>query len=244
MKYQERRYRSKVASGKMVSFNVVVQETDLHIRALAPLSEVARNLVIEHRGYLENHIRQHPLFAETLHPWHSKAPTPRIITDMIDAGAAAGVGPMAAVAGAMAEQVGRGLLAHSREVIVENGGDIFLKLDGPATIGVYAGASPLSMRVGLALQRRVAPFAVCTSSGSVGHSLSQGTADAVCVVAESCALADATATAIGNRVCSETDINRAITFGRSISAIEGIVIIKGDKLGAWGDLEVVPVGKP
>ena len=127
------------------------------------------------------------------------------------------------------------------QVVVENGGDVFVKTDTPLTIAVFAGRSPLSMKVGLKIDASMNAVAVCTSSGTVGHSLSFGFADAVCVVSPSCPLADASATAIGNIVRSATDIQKAVAFGKKISGITGILIIKGDKLGAWGDLELVPV---
>ena len=113
---------------------------------------------------------------------------------MIRAGTVAGVGPMAAIAGAIAENVGRGLLEFADQVIVENGGDVFIKTRRPVTVGIYAGSSPLSMQIGMRLDSKKAPLAVCTSSGTLGHSLSLGRADAVCAVADSCALADAAAT--------------------------------------------------
>jgi ApbE superfamily uncharacterized protein (UPF0280 family) len=160
---------------------------------------------------------------------------------MIEAGRKAGVGPMAAVAGAVAEYVGRGLMTRSPDVIVENGGDIFIRTDDPLTIGVFAGNSPLSMKVGLKIDASGNGVGVCTSSGTIGHSLSLGSADAVCVVSSSCALADASATAIGNIVRSAADMKRALAVGQKISGIEGILIIRGDRLGAWGKLEIVPI---
>ena len=119
------------------------------------------------------------------------------MADMVKAGKNAGVGPMAAVAGAIAEHVGLGLLKSTNHVIVENGGDIFIKTDAPLTVGIFAGKSSLSLRIGIRLSGGPKPMAVCTSSGTVGHSLSLGRADAVCVAADSCAIADAAATAIG-----------------------------------------------
>jgi hypothetical protein len=162
---------------------------------------------------------------------------------MVAAGAAAGVGPMAAVAGAIAAQVGQGLLAHSAEVIVENGGDVFLKTRQAATVAVYAGASPLSLAVGVRVGGRERPCGVCTSSGTVGPSLSFGKADAVCVVSASCALADAAATAIGNRVQSGRDIPGAVEFGRSIRGVAGLAIIVGERLGVWGEVEIVALAR-
>ena len=148
---------------------------------------------------------------------------------------------MAAVAGAIAEHVGIDLLKYCNEVIVENGGDIFLKLDDPVTVGIFAGRSPLSLRMGLRMETMGKPMSICTSSGTVGHSLSLGNADAVCVVSDSCSLADAAATAIGNRVKSKTQIQNAVDFGKHIEGVKGIVVIIEDEVGMWGDLDVVPL---
>jgi len=152
-----------------------------------------------------------------------------------------GVGPMAAVAGAIAEHVGKDLLSYTDEVVVENGGDLFIRTDSPVTVGIFAGRSPFSMRIGLRVDPKGKPVSICTSSGTIGHSLSLGKADAVCVVSESCSLADAAATSIGNHVVSKTDIQKAIEFGQNIHGVTGLVIIMGDKIGLYGKVEIVPL---
>jgi uncharacterized protein len=196
---------------------------------------------LEKRGYIENYIKRYPEFARTLEPWRVSSFEPVIIGDMAVAGEKAGVGPMAAVAGAIAEHVGIDLLQYSREVVVENGGDIFLKSDVPVIVGIFAGKSRLSLRMGLRIESAGKPISICTSSGTVGHSLSLGKADAVCVVSESCCLADAAATSIGNRVKSKAHIQQAVDFGKLIEGVKGIVVIIEDEVGIWGDLKVVPL---
>lgn len=242
MAYQPRTYRAFVDSGRLTAFTVTVKETDLQVQAQTDLAVPARELVLEHRGYLEAYIRRHPAFLSTLEPWPPTGPAPDIVRDMVAAGAAAGVGPMAAVAGAIAAQVGQGLLAHSTEVIVENGGDVFIKTRQGATVAVFAGASPLSLMVGVRVGGGDRPCGVCTSSGTVGPSLSFGKADAVCVVSPSCALADAAATAIGNRIQTRRDIPRAIEFGKGIKGVAGLIIVVGDQIGIWGEVEIVTLG--
>lgn len=234
-------YRSIINHDNLVSFRVVVKETDIFIQAASDLSSNARELVLECRGHLESYIEQYPKFIKTLTPWKKTGPAPKIVREMILAGNAAGTGPMAAVAGAVAEIVGRGLLTHSVNIVVENGGDIFYRLDGRVIAGIFAGASPLSMKVGIAVDGCEEPVSLCTSSGTVGHSKSFGTADAVCVLSDSCALADAAATSIANRILSKNDIAGAIEFGRGIEGVKGIVGIKDDGIGAWGDIEVLPL---
>ena len=237
--FQPRTYRQLIADHHLISFHVTVKETDVRISARTDLSCRARERILACRGYLEAYTQTHPEFRNTLVPWPVSGPMPRIVRDMANAGGLAGVGPMAAVAGAVAEDVGLDLLKVSEEVIVENGGDIFVRLHRPFTSAIYAGASPLSLRVGLRIDAGGQPLALCTSSGTFGHSLSRGKADAVCVIARSCPLADAAATAVGNRVAAPKSISQAMAFGQSIPGILGIVIIVDDKIGAWGDGDVM-----
>ncbi len=239
--HTQRTYRRRVHHPQLTAFRVVVQETDLHVQAERPLVERTRDLVLQYRGHIEGYIRRFPGFAASLVPWTLPGPAPAVVRDMAAAGAAAGVGPMAAVAGAIAQRVGRGLLAHSSQVIVENGGDVFIRTAQPLTVALYAGHSPLSMRLALSVDGRGGDLCVCTSSGTVGHSLSLGRADAVCVLSPSGALADAAATAIGNRVQGAADIPEAIRQGRRIAGLTGLVIVVGDRIGMWGDLRVVPL---
>ncbi len=159
--------------------------------------------------------------------------------DMMEAAKQTDVGPMAAVAGAMAEYVGRELLALSPEVLVENGGDIFICSGTQTVFSIYAGDSPLSMTTGILVERQKRPFAMCTSSGTLGHSKSFGKADAVSVLAYSCSLADAAATALCNQVKNKGDIEKTLHQGKQIPGILGIVIIKGEQIGLWGDLKLV-----
>jgi ApbE superfamily uncharacterized protein (UPF0280 family) len=237
-KYQKRTYRDIVKNSHLKAFTVSVKETDLAVYASQPLEKITTDLILQHRGYLEAYINRYPEFLHAMIPWPVSGPAPDIVRKMAEAGRKAGIGPMAAVAGAIAEYVGKGLLEYTDEVIVENGGDIFLKCRQPTVIGIFAGRSPLSLRIGLRIPASIA-MGVCTSSGVVGHSTSMGKADAVCVVSHTCPVADAAATAIGNKVRSSKDIRKAIDFGKVIPDIEGIVIISGEKMGAWGNLDMV-----
>ena len=175
----------------LVSFNVTVKETNLNIQADSDLTEQAIRAILTHRQYIENHITRFPRFADSLTPLSDPGIAPKIISEMAMASKIAGVGPMAAVAGAVAQSVGRDLLQWSSNILVENGGDIFIKSDTQTIFTIYAGSSPLSMKTGIKVARRPASFAMCTSSGTVGHSKSFGKADAVSVLADCCALADA-----------------------------------------------------
>lgn len=236
--YQPRIYHEWVASGDLVTFRVVVKETDLFIRAQSNLSSLALEIVRRCRAALEEYIRKNPLFAHTLEPMRVEEEAPLLVKEMAQAAAVVGVGPMAAVAGAIAEEVGNELLKFSGEVIVENGGDIFIKSSQRRRVGVYAGDSPLTGKIAFQIEPEDTPLGVCTSSGTVGHSLSFGLADAVTVFSPSTALADAAATAIGNRVRTAEDIPPAIEFAKRVPGLTGVAIIKGEVLGLWGKLKV------
>lgn len=238
---KDRFYRNLLSSENLVAFRVTVKETDLLLHAKKPLEDLTKESILRHRGYIESFIKRCPEFLHTLKPMGIVGPAPAIVNTMLTAGKKADVGPMAAVAGAIAEQVGIDLLVHTDEVVVENGGDVYLKTSEPVTVGIFAGTSPLSLKIGLKIDSKKNPLALCTSSGTVGHSISFGKADAVCVVSGCCALADAVATSIGNRITAKEDIQPAIDFGRNIDGVIGLIVIMGDEVGMWGELEVVPL---
>ena len=240
-RHQSRTYRTNMHRAGLAGFRVAVKETDLMVLAQRDLSTEVRRLVIQERQQLEAYVQQHPEFLTTLTPWPPDPYAPPLVRQMIEAAATAGVGPMAAVAGAIAARVGQALMSLSDEVIIENGGDIFMHLKGPATVSLYAGRSPLSHKVGLRIHPDRETWGVCTSSGTVGHSLSFGRADAACVVAGDTALADACATALGNRVPEASAINGALEWVGTVPGLTGAVVVVGEHLGAWGRIELVPL---
>jgi ApbE superfamily uncharacterized protein (UPF0280 family) len=239
--YEPRFYRHWIKDSDLVSFEVVVKQTDLYVRARRNLKDKALDSVLKHRGSLEAYIECHHLFLTTLEPYEVEAEAPAIVKEMARVSQITGVGPMAAVAGAIAEAVGKDLLVFSPEIIVENGGDIFLKISKKRLVGIYAGQSSFTKKIALEIMPRETPLGICTSSGTVGHSLSLGSADAVIVLSPSASLADAAATALGNIVKAADNIPQAIEKAQSIEGLKGVVIIVGDKMGVWGSVKIVPL---
>jgi len=237
--YQERTYRNIVRTDDLVQFKVIVKETDLLIRAKKDLSQEAKEAVLKYRNQLETYIAINPIFGKSLIPIEEVPHVPKIIEEMIRTSSLARVGPMAAVAGAMAQSVSEDLLRFSDEVIVENGGDIYLATSLERTVGIYAGSSPLSMKVGIMIRPEDSPIGICTSSGTVGPSLSFGKADAVCILSKSSALADAAATSVGNIIREKKDIERGLERGQEIEGVLGILIIIGEKMGVWGKIRLI-----
>ena len=238
--YQQRTYRKIVDPAGLVPTQVSIRETDLQIMAASDVSREAAHLVIRYRAQLENYLHSHPLFLTSLRPLDHDPLAPPLVKSMLEAGCLAGVGPMAAVAGTIAEYVGRDLLtAENNEIIIENGGDIFLARQRECLISIFAGESPLSHKLGVRIVPERMPLGVCTSSGTVGHSLSFGLADSVTVLSPSTPLADAAATRLGNELKDENDINHCLATAQGIEGISGVIVIKNDRLGVWGEVELV-----
>ena len=238
--YKERFYRQWVKSEGLVTFEVKELETDLLISARRNLEARARESVLNYREDILSYIKRGRDFYTSLEPLNMVEDAPKIVKAMISASMKASVGPMAAVAGAIAEFVGRDILAYSDEVIVENGGDIFIKTDIKRVLGIYAGeGSPFSGKLAIEIPPEEEGLGVCTSSGTVSHSLSFGKADAVLIISGDTALADAVATAAGNIVKNKDYIEKGIDFAKSIKGVEGVLILVRDKMGSWGKIKLM-----
>ncbi|MFW5857573.1 MAG: UPF0280 family protein [Planctomycetota bacterium] len=235
--FEPRTYRKFMTASDLETFEVRVEETDLQIAAERDLSGAALSAIHRIRGMLEHFLEGHPKFGTTLDPFpECNRSWPREIQAMIRAGRAAGTGPMSAVAGCVAEYVGKALLGETEQVIVENGGDLFLVSNVERTLAIYAGDdNPLSMQRGLRIRPELTPLGICTSSGTVGHSLSLGLADAAVVLAEDTALADAVATSTGNMVARREDVDPALDWALSVPGVLGCAVVLGETLGARGD---------
>ena len=237
--YEERFYRQWMHAGDLIRCQASIRESDLLILADREGSHEAREALGEVRTVIEEWIGRDPGFRDALEPREVPADAPEVIRRMASAGRDWNVGPMAAVAGAVAEFVGRRLLQEGMEnVIVENGGDVWARLGRPVTFRLYAGEeSPFSDRVGFRVDAEDG-LGVCTSSGVVGPSFSLGKADAVVAISRDTAAADAAATSLANRVRRPGDVDPLVQdIGRSES-LSGVIACKGDRIGFWGDLEL------
>ena len=229
-------YRMRVRPQDLVSAHVRMKQTDMIVSGACYLGEEALALVKECRNRIEAYIRSHPLFGRSLEPVPEDVSAPEIVQRMIAAGQKANVGPMASVAGAVADHVGEGLLLFSRDILVENGGDVFVRSSVRREMLVLAESSDVSS-VRVVIPPSPLPFGVCTSSGRIGPSFSFGDADAVTVRAGTACMADAAATAIGNCIRSATDIPCGIELARRIG-VTGVLIIAHGQIGLWGDIEI------
>jgi ApbE superfamily uncharacterized protein (UPF0280 family) len=193
--------------------------------------------IVRQRHILEEYIDRHADFADSFEPVELRDDAPEVAQRMAQAARLVGVGPMAAVAGAMAQFAAQAALeAGASEVIVDNGGDIYLQITKPALIGLWAGAAELADRLGFSLQAHDTPISICSSSGQMGHSKSLGKCHLATVVARDAAMADAAATQAANLVTTVEDVDSALKRIACIEGVEGVMIIKNDRVGLAGKL--------
>lgn len=196
----------------------------------------AKESIRVQRSFLEDYIRKDPFFMLTLDPYDSEADdAPDIVKQMIECCNVFGIGPMASVAGVIAKFAVLSMMAKDATyAVVDNGGDICILNDQPINVGIYAGSSPIR-DLAFELPARCKPIGICTSSGTVGPSISFGWADAAMVISEDAALADAAATALGNAVGANGPLQECF---RAIDrpGIDGALVIRGEEMALWGDL--------
>lgn len=248
MMIQQRHYRL-FSADDLEQRLLVIGETDLAISVPEgtwdeELAQALRDKIIEQRHQLQAFIAEYPVFAASHRPMSLPVSAPRAAKKMAEASALAGVGPMAAVAGFFAELAGRYIMEikNVADVIVENGGDIFLAGQKERHIGIFAGeSSPFTGKLAVKLLAAQLPCGVCSSSGTIGQSFSYGVADVAMISAADTALADAVATATANRVKTRADVAGACDFAMGIPGISAALVICDDKMAASGSLELISV---
>lgn len=240
--YKARQYR-EITKHVLQQTVVVQNESDLQVFFDQTDAGIHESLNAA-RQQIERMIQAYPEFQTSLTPLPQLLYTPEaqnpVIHDMLVASNKAGVGPMAAVAGTISKVVGQPLLQKNNHVIVENGGDLFLASQTERRILIHAGSSPLSEKLAIVIPPGSTPLGICTSSGTVGHSLSFGKTDATVIIAKNTSLADAVATATGNLVREGSDLEAGIHFAKSIEGVEFVAIIIGEQIAVWGDYKLAP----
>lgn len=245
MDYIDRTYRNRFEKGRWKHFVSQYKDTDLWIgvdpAAWKPEMEAfTAGFIRTLRSDMEKWLERHPLYGKALIPYPADDRAPGIFREMSAVANQSGIGPMSAVAGAVARRVGEALKQQfgTKEVIVENGGDIYADISEDMDIAVFAGQSPLSEKVGLHILGSYSPLGICTSSGTVGPSLSFGKADAVMIICRDTSLADTYATAFANNIQTTEDIGKCLEDIGKVKEIIGAIIIKDDKMGVCGDFEL------
>jgi uncharacterized protein len=240
-------YRNEMGNDRFNSFVITCKDSDLWIGVdkvsyTPSMIQFAHGKLIELRYSLEKFICQFPRFGTSYTPVDIDVDSPEIAILMCQAAKIAGVGPMAAVAGAFSEYIGKEIQKEFsiKEIVVENGGDIYMNLSNNIILSIYAGNSNLTGKIRLKIPSYLTPVGICTSAGNVGPSVSFGKADAVMITCKNTALADAYATTFGNMVTKAIDIPKAIELTRNCKEVLSAVIICENQLGISGEFELCP----
>ena len=219
---------------------MVLEETDLWVTGQKDLSGEILQYVQKLRTDIKNHARTHPGFISALKPLENQADGPEIVTRMSNASALLDIGPMASVAGGIAQMVAEKFSRQSPELVVENGGDIYMYSSRERTVGLLAEPGE-GVLLGLRIPPDKFPCALCSSSSRIGHSLSLGEGDLVAVMAPDGCIADAAATALANRLKGKKGLNKMLAYAQTLQeiGISGVFGQKDGEIGAWGDMELV-----
>ncbi len=237
----QRHYRKQCQArqGEII-FQVLLAESDLQVLATKDLAHSMLQSLGKLHADLRTWMSLYPQFRSSLEPLPIPTNAPDIVRRMYIAAQCVGVGPFAAVAGCVAQIIAE-LHAHeSSELIVENGGDVYLYSQKERVVGILSDPEQ-NASLGLLLHKEDFPVALCSSSATIGHSLSLGQGELALVRAKDAALADALATALGNRLRTAKDIQSVLEFGQTIPGIDGILVQCDAAIGVWGSMELVGI---
>lgn len=243
--FEPRTYRNSFSKERFRSFVITYKDSDLwigvdHDSFKEEMAELALSKLKAIRDELEAYLEVDPFFKKSLKPCPVQETAPRMAKEMAATAEKAGVGPMAAVAGNFSEIIGQTLLENFSigELVIENGGDIFMLLKNTLVMSIFAGESPLSGMVGLEIDAEQTPLGICTSAGTIGPSLSFGKADAVMIACKQTALADAFATGFGNLIKKPGDVGKVLKRTERFEEIISAVLICDDQIGIRGKFEM------
>ncbi len=210
---------------------------DTNLRVASDRFDLVTQTILAERKRLEAYIRQHPLFKQSLKAIAVHDDAPEIAKRMAKAAQKTGLGPMASVAGTLAQVGAEAAIADGcDEIIVENGGDMFVYSNTTVTIGIYAGTNTIGSNLAFRLKKSEMPLAICSSSSKMGHSISFGQCELATVLAREAALADSAATMVCNKICADEDLEQTLDTVVAIEGIQGILAVKNGKIGLVGNI--------
>ena len=210
---------------------------DTHLRVYGSEFELITESIVRERRKLEKYIQQHPAFASTLKPIRLLPEAPPVAQKMAEASEKTGLGPMASVAGTLAQYgVAAALEVGCADALVENGGDMYIASSSPVTIGIYAGRNSIGAQLAFRILPEELPLSICSSSSKMGHAVSVGNCELATVIAKEAALADSAATLVCNSISKQEDVEQVLDTVGSIEGIQGILVVKDNNVGLWGKL--------
>lgn len=223
----------------MIKTRISIEETNIILKTDLKAHQLY-GFILKERWKLKDYINKHKDFLFSFEPILVDE-APLIVQMMARAARKAEVGPMAAVAGAISQlSMGYLIKKGAEYVVADNGGDVALKTDKDVVIGLYSGESSLSGEIGFRIKAVKTPLGICTSSGTVGHSISFGWADSVTVFANEASVADALATSIANKALGDSgeeivtnSLERADDFR---DLLRGVMVVVGESAGTLGKI--------
>ena len=243
--YKDRVYRKYFRQDRWKSFVAKYKETDVWVGINKDsfnfdMQKFTIETIKKLRDLTDVYLCQDAHYLTSLLPYRAKEHAPEILKQMSEISYKTGVGPMSAVAGAFAVHIACELKKQFdiKEIIIENGGDIYADIKEDIDVSIFAGESPLSQKIGLHINAKESPLGICTSSGTVGHSLSFGKADAVMIVCKDALLADSYATVFANQIQTPNDIKRVLEMIGLKKDIISALLVKNDKMGIVGKFEM------
>jgi len=235
-------YRKSISLKDKYFYRLRYKYTDIFITSDADILNDLEEPVISFYSCLEGIILHDRTFLKSLEPIKEKENYPGYIKKMCRAACRFGVGPMAAVAGAVCDRIAEKISGNCGLLMIENGGDVFIKSEKSVRIGLFISNSFFSDRLNIVIDAKQTPCGICSSSGTMGHSLSLGKSDLVTVMAESAAMADAAATAVANSIMENSDVEKSINIYKKYKEVKGIIVIKDNSIGLWGELQIIKSG--
>lgn len=236
-----RAYRA-TRNDELVSFQLVVEETDLWVAAREDIGLLMADRARFLRGQIKTYAALHPEFLTSLEPLAASPRDPEIIRRMCGAGQLTGVGPMAAVAGTVAQMLGESFRDRSPDLLIENGGDTWLCSTRERNIGIL-NMPDQAVRLCVPVAASEFPCSFCASSATIGHSLSFGKADLVVVRSRDASLADAAATALANALTGARAMDAVLAKAQAWEplGIDGVFTQCEGKIGVWGKMQLTVI---
>jgi len=231
-------YRKYISVREKFCYRLKYRYTDLLVTSDKEIGNEIKQPLVSFYNDIEKVIASDEDFSKSLGPVKPLHSYPPVIKEMCRAAGVFGVGPMAAVAGAVCDSIAESVSRICDFLMIENGGDVYIKSSHPVSAGLFSSSRHFPQSLNITINPGHTPCGICSSSGVMGHSLSMGKSDLVTVMSHSTAMADAAATAIANSVTEKTDVDRALHYYKDNKYIKGLVIIKDDRLAVWGALQL------
>lgn len=231
-------YQKNISTSGKYSCRLAYKYTELYITSDTDISGKLRGPLISFYEQLEKAIKENKEFEESLAPLKIDKSCPAAVRDMCRSAALFDVGPMAAVAGTICDTIAREVSGACSFLMIENGGDAYIKSENTVKASLFTGSRYFPENIDISIGPGSTPCGLCSSSGMIGHSFSMGKSDLVTVMSGSTAEADAAATAIANAVKTRSDVDRIMEKYTHHSHLKGLIILKDDRMAAWGDLQL------